>query len=156
VLHLDAHPDLYDELDGNRYSHASPFLRATEERLTGRLVQFGIRTATPQQRERARHFGIETVEMRNWRPDISLNPANPLYLTLDMDCLDPAYAPGVSHHEPGGFTTRDVLSIIQDLEVMPVEADIVELNPKRDPSDITDMAAAKFLKEILGQMLPTN
>ena len=47
VLHLDAHPDLYDELDGNRYSHTSPFLRAMEERLIGRLVQFGIRTATP-------------------------------------------------------------------------------------------------------------
>ena len=94
--------------------------------------------------------------MRNWRLDLSLNHANPLYLTLDMDCLDPAYAPGVSHHEPGGFTTRDVLGIIQDLEVTPVGADIVELDPKRDPSGITAMAVAKFLKEILGQMLPTD
>ena len=94
--------------------------------------------------------------MRNWRLDLSLNHANPLYLTLDMDCLDPAYAPGVSHHEPGGFTTRDVLGIIQDLEVTPVGADIFELDPKRDPSGITAMAVAKFLKEILGQMLPTD
>lgn len=153
VLHLDAHADLYDELDGNRYSHATPLLRSLEEKLAARLVQLGIRTMTPQERERSKHFGVETIEMRYWNPDISLKFEGPVYLTLDIDCLDPAFAPGISHHEPGGFTTRDVLGIIHDLDVPLVGADIVEFNPERDPLGVTAMVAVKFLKEIVGQML---
>jgi agmatinase len=153
ILHLDAHADLYDELQGNRYSHATPMLRSMEEGLAARLVQLGIRTMTPRERERAKHFGVETIEMRHWHPGISLDLGGPVYLTLDMDCLDPAFAPGTSHHEPGGFTTRDVLGIIQGLDVPIVGADIVEFNPERDPSGVTAMAAVKFLKEIVAQML---
>jgi len=153
VLHLDAHADLYDELDGNRYSHATPLLRSLEERLAARLVQLGIRTMTSQEREKSKHFGVETIEMRHWHPDISLNFKGPVYLTLDMDCLDPAFAPGISHHEPGGFTIRDVLGIINGLDAPLVGADIVEFNPKRDPLGVTAMVAVKFLKEIVGQML---
>jgi agmatinase len=153
LLQLDAHPDLYDDLDGNRYSHATPMLRALEERLVARLVQLGIRAMTPLQRQRAEQFGVETFEMRHWRPGTSIDFDGPVYLTLDMDCLDPAYAPGVSHHEPGGFTTRDVLDIIGRLDVPLVGADIVEFNPERDPLGITAVAAVKFLKEIVGLML---
>ena len=67
--------------------------------------------------------------------------------------LDPAFAPGVAHHEPGGLSTRNVLTLIQHLRAPLVGADIVELNPKRDPVGITAMAAAKFLKEIADRML---
>ena len=77
----------------------------------------------------------------------------PLYLSLDMDCLDPAFAPGVSHHEPGGMTTREVLGIIQNLKGPLVGADIVEVNPKRDLNGVTAMVAAKLLKEILANMV---
>lgn len=153
VLHLDAHPDLYDELDGDRLSHACPFARALEEGRIARLVQVGIRTLNPHQREQARRFGVEVVEMRDWRPGMDLRLAGPLYLSLDLDALDPAFAPGVSHHEPGGFTTREVLSIIQSLPVPLVGADLVELNPVRDPASITAALAAKLVKEILAQML---
>jgi arginase family enzyme len=153
VLHLDAHADLYDELNGNRYSHATPLLRSLEEKLVTRLVQLGLRTMTPQERERSRSFGVESIEMRHWHPDISLQFEGPVYLTLDMDCLDPAFAPGISHHEPGGFATRDVLGIIQDLDAPLIGADIVEFNPERDPLGVTAMVAAKFMKEIVGQML---
>lgn len=153
VLHLDAHPDLYDELDGDRLSHACPFARALEEGRIARLVQVGIRTLNPHQREQARRFGVEVVEMRDWRPGMDLGLRGPLYLSLDLDALDPAFAPGVSHHEPGGFTTRDVLGIIQSLPVPLVGADLVELNPVRDPSGITAALAAKLVKEILAQML---
>jgi agmatinase len=153
VLHLDAHPDLYDQLDGNEDSHATPFYRCFKEGLIGHLVQVGIRSATPLQRAHAKQFGVEMIEIRRWRPGpvFGLNP--PLYLSLDLDCLDPAFAPGVSHHEPGGFSTRDVVGIIQNLRFAPIGADIVELNPSRDPSGITAMAAAKLLKELLGRML---
>jgi arginase len=153
ILHLDAHPDLYDELGGNRYSHACPFARIMEQGLAGRLVQVGIRTLTPHQREQARRFNVEVLEMRHWQPGTDLNFAGPVYVSLDLDCLDPAFAPGVSHHEPGGLSTRDVLGIIQNLKGRIVGADIVELNPERDPSGVTAMVAAKLLKEFLGRMI---
>jgi agmatinase len=153
VLHLDAHPDLYDELDGDRLSHACPFARALEEGRIARLVQVGIRTLNPHQREQARRFGVEIIEMRDWRPGLDLRLSGPLYLSLDLDALDPAFAPGVSHHEPGGFTTRDVLGIIQSLPAPLIGADLVEFNPIRDLSGITAALAAKLVKEILAQML---
>ncbi len=153
VLHIDAHPDLYDELDGDRLSHACPFARALEEGRIARLVQVGIRTLNPHQRAQAKRFGVEVVEMRDWRPGMDLGLRGPLYLSLDLDALDPAFAPGVSHHEPGGFTTREVLGIIQSLPVPLVGADLVELNPVRDPTGITAALAAKLVKEILAQML---
>lgn len=153
VLQLDAHPDLYDELNGNRYSHACPFARIMEENLVKRLVQVGIRTLTGHQREQAKRFGVEIIEMReiNRADEIMFN--GPVYLSLDMDCLDPAFAPGVSHHEPGGMSTRDVLKIIQNLKGKLVGADVVEYNPERDPQGITGMVAGKLLKEIIGRML---
>jgi arginase family enzyme len=77
----------------------------------------------------------------------------PVYLSLDLDCLDPAFAPGVSHPEPGGFSTRDVIQIVQQVNAPILGADVVELNPDRDPSGITSMVAAKLLKEILARML---
>jgi arginase len=156
ILQLDAHPDLYDEFEGNRSSHACPFARIMEEDLAGRLVQVGIRTMNPHQRTQAERFGVEVIEVRNWQPETGLDFEGPLYLSLDLDVLDPAFAPGVSHHEPGGLSTRDVLQLIQSLRVPIVGADIVEFNPRRDPVGITAMVAAKFLKEIAGRMLQRN
>jgi agmatinase len=156
VLQLDAHPDLYDEFEGNRTSHACPFARIMEEDLAGRLVQVGIRTMNAHQRTQAKRFGVEVIEMREWQPETGLDFEGPLYLSLDIDVLDPAFAPGVSHHEPGGLSTRDVLQLIQSLRVPIVGADIVEFNPRRDPLGITAMVAAKFFKEIVGRMVELN
>jgi arginase len=69
ILHFDAHPDIYDDFNGNRRSHACPFARIMEAGLVERLVQIGIRTATGHQREQIEKFGVEVVEMRNWRDD---------------------------------------------------------------------------------------
>ncbi len=153
ILHLDAHPDLYDELDGNRLSHACPFARIMEEELAARMLSIGIRTATPHQRQQAERFGVETYGVTDdWSPALaSLRP--PLYLSIDLDVLDPAFAPGVSHHEPGGLSTRDVLEILHGLPCPPIGADIVELNPERDLHGVTAMVAAKLLKEIIVRML---
>ena len=152
ILQLDAHPDLYDELDGNRHSHACPFARIMEEKLAARLVQVGIRTITGHQKQQAQRFGVEVHEMSAGSLP-ALNLTGPVYLSLDIDCLDPAFAPGVSHFEPGGMSTREVLTIIQRLEGHLVGADLVEYNPQRDPTGVTGMVAAKLLKEILGRML---
>ena len=153
ILHLDAHPDLYDELDGSRVSHACPFARIMEEELAARLVSIGIRTATPHQRQQAGRFGVETFGVTDdWSAALAgLRP--PLYLSIDLDVLDPAFAPGISHHEPGGLSTRDVLEILHSLPCPPIGADIVELNPDRDLHGVTAMVAAKLLKEIIARML---
>lgn len=153
ILHLDAHPDLYDRFNGNPYSHACPFARIMEKHLAARLVQVGIRTLNPHQRKQAARFGVEITDMKTWRPDRLPVFTGPVYLSLDMDVLDPAFAPGVSHHEPGGLSTREVIGLIQGFEGNLVGADIVEFNPERDPMEITAMAAGKFVKEIGSRML---
>ena len=153
ILHVDAHPDLYDELDGDRFSHASPFARIMEEGLADRLVQVGIRTMTGHQRAQARRFGVEMIEMRSIRDEIRISLEAPTYVSIDVDALDPAFAPGVSHHEPGGLSTRQLLSLVQSIEAPIVGADIVELNPSRDTSGMSAMVAARVLRELLGVML---
>ena len=70
-----------------------------------------------------------------------------------MDVLDPAFAPGISHHEPGGMTTRQLIKIIQNINVPIVGADIVELNPKRDINNATAMVAYKLFKELASKMI---
>lgn len=152
VLHLDAHPDLYDELDGNQLSHASPFARIMEDRLAKHLVQVGIRTMNAHQLEQAEHFRVEVHEANRWRPETALGISGPLYLSIDIDVLDPAFAPGVSHHEPGGLSVRDVLGIIQAIDVPLVGADIVEYNPSRDINDMTAAVCAKLIKEVSAKM----
>ena len=153
ILHLDAHPDLYDSLDGNIYSHACPFARIMEKKLAVRLVQAGIRTMNGHQRKQAEKFGVEVNEMKdgdNWLNALEFE--GPVYLSIDLDCLDPAFAPGVSHHEPGGMTTRQVIDIVHQLKGEIIGADIVEYNPDRDLNSMTSMVAAKLLKEIIAQI----
>ena len=153
ILHFDAHPDLYDELPGNRHSHASPFARIMEEGLVKRLVQVGIRTINGHQREQAQRFGVEIIEMRHWRDDLTLDFDSPVYISFDMDALDPAFAPGVSHREPGGLSTRQAIGLIQRLQARVIGADIVEFNPRMDPAQITATVCGKLLKEIAARML---
>jgi len=152
ILHLDAHPDLYDQFEGSRFSHACPFARVMEGGLAARLVQVGVRTTNRHQDEQARRFGVETIDMRAWvggaRPEL----AGPLYVSIDLDGLDPAFAPGVSHPEPGGLTVRDAIGLVQALPEPPVGADVVEFNPSRDPLGLTAHAAAKLVKELAGRM----
>jgi len=151
VLHFDAHPDLYEELYGDRYSHACPFARIMEEGWVENLLQVGIRAATGQQREMARKHRVRMIEMKDIKQEIDLDFSNPLYISFDMDALDPAFAPGVSHHEPGGLSTRQVIDIIHALNAQIVGLDVVELNPDRDNSGITSAAAVKIIMEIIGK-----
>jgi arginase len=148
ILHFDAHPDLYDELGGNRRSHASPFARIMEEGLATRLVQVGIRALNKHCRAQANRFGVEIVPMRDFYVSTVPIPAGPLYVSIDLDGLDPAYAPGVSHHEPGGLSVRQVLDVLARVEGPIVGADVVELNPDRDINGMTAVVAAKFVKEL--------
>ena len=153
IFHFDAHPDLYEEFEGNRLSHACPFARIMEAGLAKRLVQIGIRTLNGHQREQAEKFGVEVVEMRGLPAYGKLKATGPVYITFDMDVLDPAFAPGVSHREPGGMSVREAIAHLHAIEGEIVGADLVEYNPVRDIGGMTATVAAKILKEILGRMV---
>ncbi len=152
VVQFDAHPDLYDEFQGNRYSHACPFARIMEMGTVKRLVQVGIRTITGHHREQIKRFAIDAIEMRDWHDSL---PAldSPVYISFDIDALDPAFAPGVVHREPGGLSVRQAIAAIQSLAVSVAGADIVEFNPRMDLSRVTAAICAKLLKEIAAKML---
>ena len=124
-----------------------------EEGLVSRLVQVGIRTLNGHQREQAARFGVEIMEMRNWRDGVRLDLESPVYISFDVDGLDPSCAPGVSHREPGGLTTRQALDVIHGVRARIVGADIVEYNPAADFQNMTATVCAKLLKEIAAQML---
>lgn len=152
ILHFDAHPDLYEELYGDRFSHACPFARILDEALVQKLVQVGIRASTGEHRKKAASFGVRMITMRDWRDDLALSFSNPLYISFDADVLDPAFAPGVSHHEPGGLSTRQVINLLHKLEAEIVGMDVVEVNPDRDVAGITAAAAVKIIMEVAAKM----
>jgi agmatinase len=153
IFHFDAHPDLYDEFEGSRVSHACPFARIMKERLAKRLVQVGIRTMNGQQRDQAARFGVEVVEMGALPAYDRLKIRGPVYVSFDVDVLDPAFAPGISHREPGGMTVREAITHLHAIEGNIVGADVVEYNPGQDVSGMTATVAAKIVKEILGKMI---
>ena len=153
ILHIDAHGDLYDEFDGDRFSHACPFARIMDERLCSRLVQVGIRTLTPHQRDQIKKFGVDTIEMQHFAAGARPSVKGPVYLSIDMDGIDPAFAPGVSHREPGGLSVRDVIAMIHGLDGPIVGADVVEFNPAQDLGGVTASVAAKITREIAGAIL---
>jgi agmatinase len=153
ILHIDAHADLYHEYKGDPYSHACPFARIMENKFAVRLVQVGIRTLNTHQQEQATKYGVEVHPMKDLNLATISKFENPLYISLDMDAFDPAYAPGVSHHEPGGLSSRQVIDLLQRLEAVVVGADIVEYNPNRDFQNMTAFLAAKMMKELLAKML---
>jgi len=148
ILHFDAHPDLYADFQGNPRSHASPFARILEAGACRQLVQVGIRTLNRHCREQGERYGVTMVEMQDFDPRAVPIPDAPLYISIDLDGLDPAFAPGVSHHEPGGLSTRQLLDVLARIPGRIVGADVVELNPTLDINDMTAAVAAKLVKEL--------
>jgi arginase family enzyme len=124
-----------------------------EKGLVNRLVQVGIRTLNDHQKEQVKRFGVEVIEMKDFDPTVSFQFGGPVYISIDMDALDPAFAPGVSHHEPGGLSTREVINIIHQLNGNVVGGDIVEYNPDKDINNITAVVTAKLMKELIGKIL---
>lgn len=152
ILHFDAHPDLYENFDNNNYSHASPFARIMENRLATSLTQIGIRTLNKHQEQQANLYNVNIIKMKDFDPNFKFRSNDPVYISIDLDGLDPAFAPGVSHPEPGGFSTRDLLQIISNIKGKIIGADIVEYNPKKDLNNITAITAAKILKELVSKL----
>jgi arginase len=130
IIHFDAHPDIYPDFEGNPSSHASPFARICETgsgdgAICSKLISIGIRTGTTPQLEQYKKYDVTCVEARhlsNPSLDISAlfhkfipSEESLVYISFDMDCLDPSCAPGVSHREPGGLSTRQAFDIIHSI-----------------------------------------
>jgi len=152
LVHIDAHPDLYPDFEGNPESHASPMARLNENGRLKSLTQVGIRTVNAVQQKQIDCYGVTVIAPSELENLAEMLPTGPTYITIDLDGLDPAFAPGVSHHEPGGLTVREVLDIIKQLPGPIIGADIVELNPARDINDMTAAVAVKLLKELVARI----
>jgi arginase family enzyme len=85
--------------------------------------------------------------------NLGLSSDDTVYISLDLDVFDPAFVPGISHHEPGGLSVRDVIGIIHSINAPIIGADVVELNPRRDLNGMTAAVAAKMVKEIAGKLV---
>ncbi|MFW9777427.1 MAG: agmatinase [Candidatus Heimdallarchaeota archaeon] len=168
LIYLDAHPDLYLEYEASPYSHACVVRRLIEEIQVDpkNIFQVGIRAATPSQANFAKKMGITTISAREFQQlgadavakiigNLLTNAVDSIYLSIDLDVLDPSCAPGVPNPEPGGLLTRDLVTFIQTLPKTPVRAfDVVELLPAKDITGITGFAAAKIIRETLGKIDP--
>ena len=164
LVHFDAHPDTWDsEYPGQKYSHGTPFIRAIEEGLvdTAAYVQLGIRgpTAGPGDYEDALRLGAKMITLDDFR-GIGLAAAlqqiheavgtRPTYVTLDIDCVDPAFAPGTGTPEVGGLTSWEILQLVRGLVGLNlVGADVVEVAPAYDQAGITAILAANLAFELL-------
>jgi agmatinase len=151
LLVFDAHPDLYEEFNEDAYSHACVTARIIE--LEGmeaeRITQVGVRALTPEQITDAEHEGVRIIPA--WDIDVfELRDPGPYYVSIDIDVLDPAYAPGCGNPVPGGPSTRELFALLQSLKAEIVAFDVVEVNPLLDPSGVTALTAARIVTEMLG------
>ena len=159
VVHFDAHADLRDDYLGVKLSHACVIRRCHDILGDGRIFQFGIRSGTRDERQFMRDGHVTTELFSDTTlPQVvdGIGPDAPVYLTVDMDVLDPAEFPGTGTQEAGGLSyTRlvdDVRLVCSKLNV--VALDNVELSPALDPSGRSTALACKFLREELLSILP--
>jgi agmatinase len=154
ILHFDAHADLREQYEGEALSHSTP-LRKAAELIGGKNVyQFGIRSGTREEFEYARAnlhlYPFEVLEpLRKVLPELA---GRPVYLTIDIDVLDPSAAPGTGTAEAGGITSKELLAAIHAIassDVNIVGADVVEVAPVYDATEQTQIVASKLIREIL-------
>ena len=148
VLQFDAHCDLRDEYLGDKFSHACVMRRCME--LTDSIYQFGIRSGEREEWKFAKNISMQLMKKED--VDKIAEIGKPVYVTIDIDVLDPAFAPGVGTPEPCGFSTEELLSSLYNLQKIRdsiIGFDVVELSPVYDSGNITAMAAAKIVREMI-------
>jgi agmatinase len=162
LIQFDAHNDLWDEYFGSKYSHGTPFRRAFEEGLLedGGVLQVGLRGQVYGEDDfdfaRQRKVRMVTAEkfhqqgMAAVTPHLKAFRSHPVYITLDIDCVDPAYAPGTGTPQVGGFTSYQIIELVRALKGLDiVSCDLVEVSPPYDSGEITSLLAANLLFELL-------
>ena len=169
LLYFDAHPDLYPKYEGALYSHATVVSRILEDRETssGTVCYVGIRASTAEQEKRVKALNLTEYTTQDVyakgceaissivREELS---GNPVYVSIDLDCLDPAYAPGVGNPQPGGLTTRQLIDLLHGLDGLEIfGCDVVEYSPPcESKTRTTAFAAAILIKELLGIIRPSK
>ncbi len=162
VLHFDSHMDTWDGENGQRYTHATPFRRAIEEGLinTAEYIQLGIRgpEESPADVQDALDLGAHIIPIEQVMEggikaalaEITARLKGPVYISLDIDVADPAYAPGTGTPEVGGLTSYQLLQLMRGLRDLDlIGFDLVEVNPQYDHADITSLLAANLAFEFL-------
>jgi agmatinase len=154
LIHIDAHADLREQYEGEPLSHSTPIRKAANLIGGVNVYQFGIRSGTREEFQYARQninlYPFEVLEpLRKVLPSLANRP---VYVTIDIDVLDPSAAPGTGTAEAGGITSKELLAAIHAIaqsEVKVVGADLVEVAPIYDPSEQTPIVAAKLVREML-------
>ena len=152
VIHLDAHTDLRDTFSGQKLSHATVIRRCHDFLGDGRIFQFGIRSGTEEEFDWAsEHTHLEQFALDTLQEVIEKLKDVPVYITIDLDVLDPSVFPGTGTPEPGGITYRELLQAIAQFQQLNqiVAADVVELSPQYDPSGASTAVACKTIREML-------
>ena len=153
IIHLDAHTDLRDEFLGRKLSHATVIRRCYDILGDGRIYQFGIRSGDKHEFDFAKngHTHMQKFNFDGLDEVIEKIKDKPVYITIDLDVLDPAVFPGTGTPEPGGMTFKDLLNAMKSFEKLNsvVGADLVELAPMLDGSNVSTVVAAKALREMI-------
>jgi len=162
VIQFDAHNDLWDQYFGCKLSHGTPFRRAIEEELIHErsFLQVGLRGQVygEDDFEFAHKHKVEMITaeefhaggMKVFREKLRAFHGKPVYITLDIDCVDPAFAPGTGTPQVGGFTSAQIVELVRALRGLKIiGCDLVEVSPPYDNGSITSLLAANLLYELL-------
>ena len=151
LLQIDAHADLREDYLGETLSHCTVMKRVLDRLGKGRLFQVGIRSGTEEEFELARRMkSIVSVDQDSPRSMVKRLRNKPVYLSLDLDVIDPSLLPGVGTPEPGGFTFQGFISLLKELQPLHVIGfDMVELTPDYDPTQVSSITASVLLREMI-------
>ncbi|MFJ5671747.1 agmatinase [Bacillus safensis] len=155
IIHMDAHTDLREEYEGEPLSHSTPIRKVAGLIGPENVFSFGIRSGMKEEFEWAKEAGMHISKFEVLEPLKQVLPklkGRPVYVTIDIDVLDPAHAPGTGTVDAGGITSKELLASIHTIagsDVQVVGADLVEVAPVYDHSDQTANTASKLLREML-------
>jgi len=151
ILHIDAHSDLRDSYEGSSTNHATVMKLVSDLVGSDRLVQLGIRAGTREEFDWMHENGTLMQWTRGYQKEFRRRIADlPVYLSLDLDVLDPSCLPGTGNPESGGWFYEDIEILFRILDrINLVATDIVELNPTLDQSGASSIISAKIIREIL-------
>jgi len=155
IIHMDAHTDLRDEYEGEPLSHSTPIKKVANLIGPKNVYSFGIRSGMKEEFEWAKEVGMHISKFDVLEPLKEILPTlagRPVYVTIDIDVLDPAHAPGTGTVDAGGITSKELLASIHEIarsEVNVVGADLVEVAPIYDPSEQTANTASKLIREMI-------
>ncbi|WP_078556206.1 agmatinase [Bacillus alkalicellulosilyticus] len=155
IIHIDAHADLREQYEGEPLSHSTPIRKACELIGAENVYSFGIRSGMREEFQFAKESGMHLSKFDVAEPLKEILPklaGRNVYVTIDIDVLDPAFAPGTGTAEAGGITSKELLEairLIADSELNVIGADLVEVAPVYDLTEQTQIAASKFIREII-------